>query len=164
MMQHFPPLARPPAGGKQGCTTRLQTAPVSCITCPHAPSHADDYCRAHPSNDPARHIKPPSAKPFDPGGKIQYVRPLFLCWVIMSRTSAPPPPDTLNFETALAELESLAARMENGQLPLEESLAAWQRGMSLLARCQTLLQEADNRVKIMEDGILKPFLADENAR
>lgn len=82
----------------------------------------------------------------------------------MSRTSAPPPPDTLNFETALAELESLAARMENGQLPLEESLAAWQRGMSLLARCQTLLQEADNRVKIMEDGILKPFLADENAR
>ena len=39
---------------------------------------------------------------------------------------SPPSPETLTFEKALAELEAIVARMEDGKLPLEESLAAYQ--------------------------------------
>jgi farnesyl diphosphate synthase len=50
----------------------------------------------------------------------------------MATPPAPPAPGGITFEQALAELESLVARMEDGQLPLEESLAAYQRGAELI--------------------------------
>lgn len=64
---------------------------------------------------------------------------------------------TLSFEAALAELEQVVADMESGKLPLEESLAAYQRGAELLRQCRGRLDEAQQQVRILEDGSLKDF-------
>jgi len=61
------------------------------------------------------------------------------------------------FEAALAELEQVVADMESGKLPLEESLAAYQRGAELLRQCRSRLDEAQQQVRILEDGSLKAF-------
>lgn len=61
------------------------------------------------------------------------------------------------FETALAELEDIVASMEAGQLPLEQSLAAYKRGAELLKYCQGALAEVQQQVKILEADTLKNF-------
>lgn len=65
------------------------------------------------------------------------------------------------FETALAELENIVTSMEAGQMPLEQSLAAYKRGAELLKFCQAALQDAQQQVKILEDNVLKNFGAAE---
>ena len=65
-----------------------------------------------------------------------------------------------SFEAALAELEALVATMESGQLPLKESLAAYQRGAQLLAFCQDALKDAQQQVEVLEKGVLKTFRPD----
>ncbi len=62
-----------------------------------------------------------------------------------------------DFETALAELESLVARMEDGDLPLEQSLAAYQHGVALARRCQGLLDKAEEQVKVLQGNLLEPY-------
>jgi exodeoxyribonuclease VII small subunit len=76
----------------------------------------------------------------------------------MSRPAKNSPPK--NFESALAELEQVVADMEAGQLPLEQSLAAYQRGTELLRFCQETLQDAQQQVKIMEAGAIRDFSID----
>ena len=78
----------------------------------------------------------------------------------MSLPPASPPVETLSFEQALAELEALVARMEDGQLTLEESLAAYQRGAELVRSCEARLAEAQARVAILEGGELRDFTPD----
>ena len=58
----------------------------------------------------------------------------------------------MKFETALAELESIVSRMESGQLELEASIAAYQRGTALMQHCQALLNEAETKIQIIENG------------
>lgn len=60
-----------------------------------------------------------------------------------------------SFEAALAELEGIVATMEGGQLPLKESLAAYQRGAVLLQYCQAALKDAEMQVEVLEKGVLK---------
>ena len=63
----------------------------------------------------------------------------------------------LNFETALAELEAIVARLEKGDVPLEESVAIYERGETLKRRCEELLRQAEARVeKITLDASGKP--------
>ncbi len=62
-----------------------------------------------------------------------------------------------SFETALAELEEIVATMEGGQLPLKDSLAAYQRGAALLKFCQATLKDAQQQVEVLEKGVLKTF-------
>ena len=72
----------------------------------------------------------------------------------------PVPPaaaEALSFEKALEELESLVARMEDGKLPLEESLAAYQRGAELIKFCESKLTDAQARVAILDGGELRDF-------
>lgn len=64
---------------------------------------------------------------------------------------------TQTFESAVAELESIVSSMEAGQLSLEESLASYKRGAELLKFCQATLQEAQQQVKLLENGVLKTF-------
>lgn len=64
------------------------------------------------------------------------------------------------FEAALAELEQVVSDMESGKLPLEESLAAYQRGAELLQQCRSRLDAAQQQVRILEDGMLKDFAAE----
>ena len=71
---------------------------------------------------------------------------------------APDPPPT--FEAALAELEEIVARMESGQLPLQESLAAYKRGALLLTQCQATLADAQAQVEVLEQGVRKSFESD----
>jgi exodeoxyribonuclease VII small subunit len=66
-----------------------------------------------------------------------------------------PSVDTLSFEKALEELEALVARMEDGKLPLEESLAAYQRGSELIRFCEGRLTEAHARIAVLEGGELR---------
>jgi len=65
-----------------------------------------------------------------------------------------------SFEAALAELEALVSTMEAGQLPLKESLAAYERGAHLLAYCQSALKDAQQQVEVLEKGVLKTFRPD----
>ena len=62
-----------------------------------------------------------------------------------------------SFEKALAELESLVAKMEDGGLSLEQSLAAHKRGLELAKQCRERLEAAQQQVKVLEGEILKPL-------
>ena len=64
---------------------------------------------------------------------------------------------TLSFETAMAELEQLVADMESGKLSLEDSLAAYKRGAELLTFCRSRLDDAQQQVRVLEEGVLKDF-------
>ena len=67
------------------------------------------------------------------------------------------------FESALTELESIVARMENGELSLEQSLTAYKRGAELLKLCQAQLADAQQQVKVLEAGALKNFAGGDDA-
>ena len=63
----------------------------------------------------------------------------------------------LTFERAIEELESIVKRLEEGKVPLEESVAIYERGESLKRRCEELLRLAEARVeKIRLDAAGKP--------
>jgi exodeoxyribonuclease VII small subunit len=63
----------------------------------------------------------------------------------------------LSFERALEELESIVKRLEEGKVPLEESVAIYERGESLKRRCEELLRQAEARVdKITLDASGQP--------
>ncbi|QJR16570.1 exodeoxyribonuclease VII small subunit [Usitatibacter palustris] len=72
----------------------------------------------------------------------------------MTPPTAPPASD-LTFEKALEELETLVARMEDGKLPLEESLAAYQRGAELIKFCEAKLGAAQARIAILDGETLR---------
>lgn len=60
---------------------------------------------------------------------------------------------TLTFERAIEELESIVKRLEDGKVPLEESVAIYERGEALKRRCDELLRQAEARVdKITTDA------------
>ena len=77
----------------------------------------------------------------------------------MSKAPKSQQPESL--EAALAELEKIVSSMEDGQLPLERSLASYKRGAELLKYCQAALADAQQQVKVLEDGILKDFKSDD---
>ena len=62
-----------------------------------------------------------------------------------------------SFESALTELEAIVATMESGDLPLQESLAAYKRGAQLLQYCQGALKDARAQIEMLEKGVLKAF-------
>ena len=64
-------------------------------------------------------------------------------------TRTPTEESKLDFETAMRDLEALVDRLEQGDLPLEESLAAFERGVMLTRSCQTALKEAELKVEIL---------------
>ncbi len=71
-------------------------------------------------------------------------------------TGAAVPDDTsqLAFEAALAELEKTVAKMEAGQLPLEELIVCFERGSKLAARCRAKLDALERKIEILtrDDG------------
>lgn len=73
----------------------------------------------------------------------------------MAKSRAATPPK--DYESALAELEAIVAEMESGQLPLEASLTTYKRGAELLQYCRLQLADAEQQVKILENGALQLF-------
>lgn len=66
--------------------------------------------------------------------------------------------NALSFEQAFAELETIVHKLESGELPLEESVALFERGRLLSEHCQSLLDQAELRVnKLNEDGRVEPL-------
>lgn len=56
-----------------------------------------------------------------------------------------------DFEQSLDALEQLVDQMERGEMSLEESLAAYERGVGLYRKCQTALEQAELRVRLLSD-------------
>ena len=61
------------------------------------------------------------------------------------------------FEQAIEELEAIVRAMEDGKLPLEGALDRYQRGVELIRHCQSALDAAEQKVQILEDGLLREF-------
>jgi exodeoxyribonuclease VII small subunit len=57
-----------------------------------------------------------------------------------------------DFEAALAELEEIVARLEQGELPLEESLRQFERGVTLTRLCQKALGDAERKIRVLAKG------------
>jgi exodeoxyribonuclease VII small subunit len=83
---------------------------------------------------------------------------------VMAQQNNQSTPDTqptdvgqLSFERAIEELESIVRRLEDGKVPLEESVAIYERGEALKRRCEDLLRQAEARVqKITLDATGNP--------
>lgn len=78
----------------------------------------------------------------------------------MATASKHGPAAPANYETALQELELLVARLESGELPLEKLLAQYQRGAELLKFCRDRLEAVEGQVKVLDQGVLKPWTPD----
>lgn len=76
-------------------------------------------------------------------------------------------PTTPDFETAMKELEQIVESMENDQLPLDESLKQFERGVELSRICQNSLKQAEQKVEqlVKKHGelVIEPFDADQEA-
>lgn len=62
-------------------------------------------------------------------------------------SESPPDIGGLTFEKAMAELEQIVQRLEGGRVDLEESIAIYERGEALKARCEALLRQAEARIE-----------------
>lgn len=69
----------------------------------------------------------------------------------MKATSKPP----ASFEAALQELEGIVQTLEGGGAPLEDSLKAYERGVGLLDYCQATLGQAEQKIRILDNGNLR---------
>ncbi len=66
-------------------------------------------------------------------------------------------PTIKDFEAAIAELEAIVKKLEEGDLPLEKSLELYERGVQLSRFCHARLEEAERRIEILDErGELKP--------
>ncbi|QGH60293.1 exodeoxyribonuclease VII small subunit [Serratia proteamaculans] len=72
---------------------------------------------------------------------------------------------SVSFESSLSELENIVTRLESGELPLEDALNEFERGVQLARQGQQKLQQAEQRVQILlndnaDDAALSPFTPD----
>ena len=108
-----------------------------------------------------RHDDVPTSPP------ISYIM-LGLNIVFLSALYMPKKKSALPFEDALAELEQLVNRLEQGDVSLEESLRSFERGVSLTRTCQQALQEAEQKIQILleKNGTqsLEPFTDEPSAK
>ncbi len=86
---------------------------------------------------------------------------------IPAKDGAPDTSPVADFETSMQALEDLVGKMESGEMTLEESLAAYERGVGLYRHCQAALEHAELRVRLLSDpaapGDAKPFDAGDDA-
>ena len=55
--------------------------------------------------------------------------------------------DKLGFEEAIRELTNIVGKIEQGQIPLQDSLEQYEKGMALIKQCRTILQKAEERIE-----------------
>lgn len=60
--------------------------------------------------------------------------------------------DQLSFEQALEQMTLLVEKLESGELPLEESVAAFEQGVKLSRRCESLLDKAEQRLQVLNSS------------
>ncbi len=81
---------------------------------------------------------------FDPLGGSNHTKP-------MATKKTEVVPASVPFERSLDELEALVQKMEKGDLSLDDSLAAYERGVGLYRQCQTELEQAELRVRLLSN-------------
>jgi len=80
--------------------------------------------------------------------------------MVKSKPADNPP----SFEKSMAELESIVQNMERDDLPLEDALSHYQKGIELLRQCQSTLNAAEQKIRMLEDGqLIELPQGDENA-
>ena len=67
----------------------------------------------------------------------------------MARSAAPAAQSEPSFESALERLEAIVERLEAGELPLEQALAAFEEGVALSRRCTAELEAAERRIELL---------------
>lgn len=67
----------------------------------------------------------------------------------MPEEKTPPNIAELSFEAALSELEALAQKMENGQLPLDQLIACYERGGALARHCRAQLDKLEQKIEVL---------------
>lgn len=77
--------------------------------------------------------------------------------VVSESGTTPLPALPATYEAALQELEGLVARLESGQLPLDQLLTGYQRGAQLLKFCRDRLEAVETQIKVLEGTELKPW-------
>jgi len=79
----------------------------------------------------------------------------------MARSTAPAAQPEPSFESALERLEAIVDRLESGEMPLEQALAAFEEGVMLSRRCAGELEAAERRIEILVGGesgaLTQPF-------
>jgi exodeoxyribonuclease VII small subunit len=58
----------------------------------------------------------------------------------------------LSFEQAIKELTSIVGKIEQGEIPLQDSLTQYERGMSLIQHCQAILKKAEERIEKISEA------------
>lgn len=67
----------------------------------------------------------------------------------------------VNFESQLQELETIVEQLESGELPLDEALKVFEKGVKLSRQCQQLLADAEQKVTVLMDNQEQAFEVDE---
>ena len=65
----------------------------------------------------------------------------------MAKEKSPNDISKLSFEQAIKELTSIVEKIEQGEIPLQDSLAQYEKGMALIKHCRTILQKAEQRIE-----------------
>ncbi len=78
----------------------------------------------------------------------------------MASASKPTSVAPVSFEAAQDELEQLVARLESGDMPLEQLLTQYQRGAELLKYCRDRLEAVEGQIKVLDQGALKTWTPD----
>jgi exodeoxyribonuclease VII small subunit len=131
---------------------------------------------------PSRHTEPAKNRPtncsqFDQRAHLRLFSRFSLArWspfpakAALMATLLNPAPDTdsaitqlPSFESALTELESIVAAMEAGQMPLQDALDAYKRGVALLRQCQETLTAAEQQIRILDANGLREFVPETGA-
>lgn len=75
----------------------------------------------------------------------------------MASASRPVLAAPASYEIALEELEQLVARLESGDMPLDQLLVGYQRGAELLKFCRDRLEAVETQIKVLDQGVLKSW-------
>ena len=72
----------------------------------------------------------------------------------MAKQTNPKDINALNFEQAIKDLTSIVEKIEQGEVPLQDSLNQYETGMTLITHCRTLLHDAEARIEVIskQDG------------
>lgn len=92
------------------------------------------------------------------GHKIVLLIPGVLLSMVTGSKHGPAAP--AHYEAALQELEQLVARLESGDMPLEQLLTQYQRGAELLKFCRDRLAAVEDQIKVLDQGTLKAWSGD----
>ncbi len=92
------------------------------------------------------------------GPKITILIPGVLRFMVTASKHGPAAP--AHYEAALQELEQLVARLESGDMPLEQLLTQYQRGAELLKFCRDRLAAVEDQIKVLDQGTLKTWTSE----